>query len=193
MPAAAFRADAGALRGMRRALDRIAGGLGLVERYSAAGVLIAMTALYAFNVLVRTFAPAYASVFAWIDEAARYMLVWLVFLAAGITLELGRHVSVDIVRGRLPAGAERWLFGLIDLVGLAFSLGAAVVALDLALLVKGTGQISPTLGVPIYPVYVAPVFGFASLAFRFLLRLVSVRDARRWPVAPAWLDSRESR
>jgi len=178
---------------MRRALDRIASGLGLAERYCAAGVLLAMTALYAFNVLVRTFTPAYASVFAWIDEAVRYMMVWLVFLAAGLTLELGRHVSVDILRGRLPTLPERLLFGVIDLVGLAFSLGVAFVALDLALLIKGTGQISPTLGLPIYWVYIAPVFGFASLAFRFLLRLVSVRDARRWPVVPAWLDSSESR
>lgn len=177
---------------MRRALDRIASGLSLAERYCAAGVLLLMTALYAFNVLVRTFAPAYASVFAWIDEAVRYLMVWLVFLAAGLALELGRHVSVDILRGRLPALPERWLFGLIDLVGLAFALGAAVVALDLALLIKGTGQMSPTLGVPIYWVYFAPVFGLASLAFRFLLRLASVRDARRWPVVPAWLESRES-
>jgi TRAP-type transport system small permease protein len=176
---------------MKRALERIADGLGLAERYSAAGVLIAMTALYGFNVLVRAFAPAYASVFAWIDEAARYCLVWLVFLAAGITLELGRHVSVDVVRGRLPAVPERVLFGAIDLVGLIFSVGAAIVAFNLSLFVKGTGQISPTLGVPTYVLYVAPVVGFASLAFRFLLRLLSVRDARRWPVTPAWLESRD--
>jgi hypothetical protein len=46
---------------MRRALERIADGLGLAERYGAAGVLIVMTALYGFNVLVRALAPAYAS------------------------------------------------------------------------------------------------------------------------------------
>lgn len=176
---------------MRRTLERIANGLGFAERYSAAGVLIAMTALYAFNVVVRALAPAYASVFAWVDEAVRYMLVWLVFLAAGLTLELGRHVSIDIVRGRLPAAPERVLFGVIDLVGLAFSVGAAIVAFNLALFVKGTGQISPTLGVPTYVLYVAPIVGFASMAFRFLLRLLSVRDARRWPVAQTWLESSE--
>lgn len=176
---------------MRRALERFADGLGLAERYGAAGVLIAMTALYGFNVLVRALAPAYASMFAWIDEAARYGLVWLVFLAAGITLELGRHVSIDVVRGRLPAALEHLLFAAIDLVGLVFSVGAAIIAFDLTLFVKGTGQISPTLGVPTYVLYVAPVVGFASLAFRFLLRLISVRDARRWPVAPAWLESRD--
>jgi len=178
---------------MRRALERIADGLGLVERYGAATVLLVMTALYAFNVLVRGLLPGYASTFAWIDEAVRYMLVWLVFLAAGITLELGRHVSVDVVRGRLPAVPERVVFGVIDLVGFAFSVGAAVVALQLTLFVKGTGQISPTLGVPTYVLYVAPIIGFASLAFRFLLRLLGIRDSRRMPVTPAWLETREAR
>ncbi|MCL4799038.1 MAG: TRAP transporter small permease subunit [Burkholderiales bacterium] len=169
-------------------LHRIADALGLVERHAAAGVLLGMTALYAFNVLVRALAPGYASVFAWIDEAVRYMLIWLVFLATGLALELGRHVSVDIIRGRLGAGPERALFAVIDLVGLAFSVGAALIAIELTLFVRATGQISPTLGVPVYVLYVAPVVGFASLAFRFLLRLMSVRDARRWPVAPGWLE-----
>jgi TRAP-type C4-dicarboxylate transport system permease small subunit len=185
---AAALPHAGARRGMKRRLERIADSLGLAERYGAAGMLVAMTVLYGFNVLVRAVAPAYASLFAWIDEAAGYMLVWVVFLAAGITLEVGRHVSVDVLRGRLPAGPERILFGVIDVVGLAFSVGAALMAVELALFVRGTGQTSPTLGIPVYVLYVAPAIGFASMAFRFLLRLVSVRDARRQPVAAPWLE-----
>jgi TRAP-type C4-dicarboxylate transport system permease small subunit len=146
-----------------------------------------MTFLYGFNVLVRSLAPSYASEFAWVDEAARYMLVWVVFLAAGITLEVGRQVSVDLMRGRLRALHERLLFALIDVVGLVSCLGAALIALQLARFVMSTGQMSPTLGVPTYVLYVAPAFGFSSMAFRFLLRLLSVRDARRKPPTAAWL------
>lgn len=172
---------------MKAALGRLADILGTAERYGAAALLIVMTLLYGINVLVRALAPAYASHLAWVDEAARYMLVWVVFLAAGITLEVGRQVSVDVLRARLQAWQERALFALIDAVGLVFCLGAAVVAVQLAHFVMGTGQISPTLGVPTYILYLAPAFGFASMAFRFLLRLLSVRDARRQPPKAAWL------
>ena len=172
---------------MRAALARCADLLGTAERYGAAAVLIVMTFLYAFNVLVRALLPAYASAFAWVDEAARYMLIWTVFLATGLTLEVGRHVSVDLIRGRLRPARERVLFALIDVVGLLACAGAALLALRMAHFVMGTGQISPTLGMPIYLVYVAPAFGFASMAFRFLLRLLSVRDARRQPPKGAWL------
>lgn len=172
---------------MKAALGRLADILGTAERYGAAALLIVMTFLYGFNVLVRTLAPSYASHLAWVDEAARYMLVWVVFLAAGVTLEVGRQVSVDVLRARLRASQERVLFALIDAVGLAFCLGAAVFAVQLAHFVMGTGQISPTLGVPTYILYLAPAFGFASMALRFLLRLLSVRDARRQPPKAAWL------
>jgi TRAP-type C4-dicarboxylate transport system permease small subunit len=174
---------------VRAALGRLADILGTAERYGAAAVLIAMTFLYAFNVLVRALAPAYASLFAWVDEAARYMLIWTVFLATGLTLEVGRHVSVDLIRGRLQPRHERVLFALIDVLGMLACAGAAYLALQMTRFVMGTGQISPTLGIPIYWVYVAPAFGFASMAFRFLLRLLSVRDARRQPPGGAWLGS----
>lgn len=172
---------------MRRALARAADALGAAERYGAAAALIAMTFLYGVNVLVRAAAPAYASALAWIDEGARYLLVWVVFLAAGVTLEVGRQVSVDLIRGRLRAAHERTLFALIDAVGLVFCAGAAVIAVRLAHFVMQSGQISPTLGMPTYVLYVAPAVGFASMAFRFLLRLAGIRDARRHPPNAAWL------
>jgi TRAP-type C4-dicarboxylate transport system permease small subunit len=166
---------------------RVADVLGIAERYGAAAILAVMTFLYGFNVLVRALLPSYASDLAWIDEAARYMMIWVVFLGAGITLEVGRQVSVDLLRGRLAPRLERLLFALIDVVGFVFCAGAAVFSVQLAHFVMTTGQSSPTLGVPVFFIYIAPAAGFSSMAFRFLLRLFSVRDARRQPVGGAWL------
>ncbi|MEP7060994.1 MAG: TRAP transporter small permease [Betaproteobacteria bacterium] len=174
---------------MRQQIARFADALGVFERYVAAILMIAMTALYALNVIVRMILPTHASEFAWIDEASRYMLVWAVFLAAGLTLEIGRHVSVDLVHAHLGPRSARVLFSIIDVVGFVFSVGAAWYSLQLTLFVAGTGQISPTLGVPAYILYAAPFFGFISVAFRYLLRLASVRDARRTPVQAGWLGS----
>jgi TRAP-type C4-dicarboxylate transport system permease small subunit len=177
---------------MRRALEAAADAWGAIQRYGAALLMISMTALYGLNVLVRALLPQYASTFAWIDEAARYMLVWVVFLAAGIALEVGRHIVIDLLWRRLGARAERWLFALIDVVGLAFCALMMVLSIQLTIFVAGSGQISPTLGVPAYVLYVAPVVGFASLTFGFLLRIFAVRDARRTPPAAAWLKGTES-
>jgi len=179
--------DTGPVGTTKRQLARVADLLGLIERYLTAILMIVMTALYAFNVLIRMVLPTHASTFAWIDEATRYMMIWVVFLAAGVTLEIGRHVSVDLIRPFLRPRALTVLFIIIDIVGLLSSLAAMVFSFNLAVFVANTGQISPTLGIPTYVLYVAPTLGFASLAFRFLLRLINIRDARRAPVAADWL------
>lgn len=176
----------------KRRIARSADILGVVERYVTGALVIVMTALYALNVLIRLFLPSYASTFAWIDEAARYMLIWVVFLAAGITLEVGRHVCVDIAYNWLARRIVESIFKIIDVVGFVFSLAAAYFSLNLTLFVAGTGQISPTLGIPTYVLYVAPFVGFLLLAFRYLLRLANIRDARRTPVSAAWLGSGHS-
>jgi TRAP-type C4-dicarboxylate transport system permease small subunit len=172
---------------MRRSIEAAADAWGAVQRYSAAVIMIVMTVLYGFNVLVRSILPEFAATFAWIEEGARYMLVWIVFLAAGIALETGRQILIDLWWGRLGERSRRWLFGVIDVAGVLFSIYMAVLAFELSLFIAGTGQISPTLGIPAYILYVAPVVGFASLAFGFVLRLFSIRDARRKPAKAEWL------
>lgn len=172
-----------------RRIERFVDGLGLVERYFAGSLVIAMTALYVFNIFVRVVFPTYASDVAWVDDAARYMLIWVVFLAAGITLEAGRHVSVNIMHQYFSARVVSVLFRIIDFVGFFFSIGVAYFSLSLAVFVARTGQVSPTLGVPVFVLYVAPSLGFLLLAFRYLLRIFSLRDARRNPRRPLWLGS----
>jgi TRAP-type C4-dicarboxylate transport system permease small subunit len=176
---------------VRRTIESVVEAWGAVQRYAAAIIMIVMTALYGFNVLVRAILPQFSSSLAWIDEGARYMMVWIVFLAAGVALETGRHVLIDLLWCRWNATTKRLVFALIDVIGLAFSVFMVVLSVQLTLFIAQSGQISPTLGVPAYVLYVAPIVGFASLALIYLLRLFSMRDARRKPVAAEWLGTAE--
>jgi TRAP-type C4-dicarboxylate transport system permease small subunit len=94
---------------------------------------------------------------------------------------------IDMWWGRLGERGRRWLFAVIDVAGILFSVYMAVLAFQLSLFIARTGQISPTLGIPAYVLYVAPVVGFVSLALGFVLRLFSLRDARRKPPSAEWL------
>jgi C4-dicarboxylate transporter DctQ subunit len=175
---------------MRRAVESIADAWSTIQRYAAAIIMIVMTALYAFNVLVRALFPQFAAALAWVDEGARYMMVWIVFLAAGVALEAGRHVLIDLLWQRWSERTRRAVFALIDIVGLSFSAYIAMLAIQLTLFIAQSGQISPTLGVPTYVLYVAPAVGFVSLALLYLGRLFGMRDARRKPIATEWLGTR---
>lgn len=150
--------------------------LRLVERSILIFLFLAMVALYFVSVVMREVGGTLASDFAWIEEAVRLMSLFLVFLALGLALERGKHVSITNMRDALPDGLRRPLLGLIDLVGLVFSLYLAWLAFALVRFVMNSGQRSPTLDIPMGLIYLAPVAGFLLLGLRYGLSLFGVID-----------------
>jgi C4-dicarboxylate transporter DctQ subunit len=163
---------------MKRSIETIAERLVAMQGYTAAIFLIVMTGLYGFNVLARTFLPKLSGSLAWIDDAARYLMIWIVFLAVGVALASGRHIVVDMAWRHLGA-AKSLIFRLIDVTGFLFSALLTVLSVQLAMFIAQTGQISPTLQLPTYLLYIAPIVGFASLTMIYLLRVFGFCDARR--------------
>ncbi|WP_116134139.1 TRAP transporter small permease [Tropicimonas sp. IMCC34043] len=148
--------------------------LRLAERSLLVLILLSMVALFFLGVVTREVGGVFASRFAWIEEATRILNIFLVFLALGLALERGKQVSIDTLQNRLPPAALRVLCAVIDTVGLVFSVYMSWLGLQLVAFVLKTGQTSPTLGLPMGWVYMAPVIGFALLALRYGLRLAGV-------------------
>ncbi|WFE74730.1 TRAP transporter small permease [Roseinatronobacter sp. S2] len=150
--------------------------LRLIERSVLVAIFLTMVALYFSNVVAREMGGQIASSFAWIEEAVRMLNLFLVFLGLGLALERGRHVGIRNLRDKLPEGVRRVLLKITDVAGLAFALYIAWLGFGLAQFVLGTGQRSPTLGVPMGLIYLAPVAGFVLLALRYGLSLFGVID-----------------
>lgn len=148
----------------------------LAERAFLVTLFLAMVVLFFGNVVAREIGGTFASKFAWIEEAVRFMNVFLVFIALGLALEKGRHVGIDTLRNRLPAGIRNVLLKIIDGTGFFFSIYLAWLGTGLVKFVLMTGQRSPTLDIPIGWVYSAPVIGFGLLALRFALSFFGVID-----------------
>lgn len=142
-----------------------------IERFVIVALFLGMVALFFANVVIREVFPAYASQMAWSEEAVRRANTVMVFLSLGLTLEAGRHIAVDTFRDRLPDALRTPLLKLIDITGLVFSLYMSWLAWGLSMFVLGTGQRSPTLGVEIGWLYLAPMVGFLLLALRYALSL----------------------
>lgn len=148
----------------------------LVERTFLVTIFLAMVVLFFGNVVAREIGGTFASKFAWIEEAVRFMNVFLVFIALGLALEQGRHVGIDTLRDKLPDNIRNILLKMIDAIGFLFSIYLAWLGTILVDFVLSSGQRSPTLNVPIGWVYLAPVIGFGLLALRFGLSFFGVID-----------------
>ncbi len=167
---------------MRKILGSILSGIRTVERVLVISINLIMVALYTFNVLVREILPQYSSSFAWIDEATRLLMVWAVFLALGLALERGRHVVVTTLLEKLPKTPQKLVCLLINSTGIVFSCYLAWLGYARVKFVMRTGQVSPTLGLPMYWLYVAPTVGFMLLALRYGLELLNINNRHTRPI-----------
>lgn len=148
----------------------------LAERTFLVTLFLAMVFLFFGNVVAREIGGTFASKFAWIEEAVRFMNVFLVFVALGLALEKGRHVGIDTLRDRLPTPIRAVLLKVIDATGFCFSIYLAWLGIGLVQFVLMTGQRSPTLDIPVGWAYCAPVIGFGLLALRFALSFFGIID-----------------
>ncbi len=105
---------------------------------------------------------------AWANEATRYAIVWMVFFGAGRAARDGAHITIDALQEVLPANAAR----VVARAGCFLSAaGCAVLGWYSAVLVHYMTQfrqLSPSLEIPLWIVYLALPIGFAIMTLRFL-------------------------
>ncbi len=150
--------------------------LSRLEEYLLAAIIILMVVLFAGAVLAREISIDLARRTEWVDEATRYLMVWMVFLGLGLALAQGKHIAMGSYLERMGDRPRRLIRRLIDVVGLCFSLYIAWFGADITMLVFNSGQTSPTLGISNAILYLALPVGFALLAIRYAASLFGIID-----------------
>jgi TRAP-type C4-dicarboxylate transport system permease small subunit len=98
----------------------------------------------------------------WTEEAARYLLIWLVLLGSGVAMRNHSHLQVDILTASLPEGPSRVLDAIVTVLTSIF-LGIVVVY-GVQLTFNNMRQLSPALKLPMGIVYAAlPIGGALTL------------------------------
>lgn len=103
----------------------------------------------------------------WADEVARYSMIWVTFLGAGLALREGAHAAITNAQDALPTGGQRALRGLILLI--MFGFFAFMVWVGLDYMGRMSVQKSAALRVPMKWIYAAMPVGFALLIVHLAL------------------------
>jgi TRAP-type transport system small permease protein len=159
--------------GARRAFDRV---YNAVRRLNAACmavacVLIGLIALLTvWEAITRYFFRQPAT---WTYPVSSYMLLFSIYLALGLTLQKGGHVSVDFVVEMASPPVRRWLDRLGHVLGLGFVLVFLVQSIRVTSrqLAEGQRDIS-ALSLPIGPIAAVVPVGLTLLALTYLLVLI---------------------
>ena len=103
----------------------------------------------------------------WSDEVARYTMIWLTFLGAGLALREGAHVAIANAQEALPGPAQRALRWAILLILFAFFGFMVWVGIDY--MNRMAIQKSAALRLPGYWAYAALPAGFALMMVHLAL------------------------
>jgi C4-dicarboxylate transporter DctQ subunit len=113
----------------------------------------------------------------WSEELARYLFIWLVFIAASVGFRRGVHLGVDFFVSLLPSGLRK-ATTIGTYVFLSFLLAAtAWVGIDMTQMVNF--QLSPAMRMPMSWVYAAiPVGAFLMLIEVMIILVNIIREKR---------------
>ncbi len=93
--------------------------------------------------------------FPWGEEAARYLMVWGIFLGISIGVRKKAHLGVEAFIYRLPANMIKKAMFVSQLIMMAGYLWFAYLSFELVLRIKATGQTSAAMQLPMYYIYAA--------------------------------------
>jgi|26BtaG_2_1085354.scaffolds.fasta_scaffold00158_23 TRAP-type C4-dicarboxylate transport system permease small subunit len=100
------------------------------------------------------------------DEIGRFTLMWFALLAAAYVLGQRRHLAIDLLSGLQPGPLKRSVAVLLTVLIALFSLALLVGGWLLATKTLETGQVTPTLRIPMGYVYLAvPVSAVLMLVY----------------------------
>ncbi|MBI4549002.1 MAG: TRAP transporter small permease subunit [Ignavibacteriae bacterium] len=146
--------------------------LAFIERTLVVLLLGVMVLLAFSQVILRN---VFSTGFLWADPLLRHMVLWVGFVGASLATQQEKHISIDLITRFVSPKiktASRIMTNLLAGIVCAFLANAAWTFL---LSEMESGDVLFTIGKTSFPLWwfeaIIP-FGFAFIAFRFLLRVV---------------------
>lgn len=98
------------------------------------------------------------------EEFIRYSMIYITFIGMAICFRKGLHVGVDLLMTSLKTDRKRYLQLLINILALVFMIFLVKYGVDLVMFSYNSGQISPSLEIKTYMIYLAiPVGALLSI------------------------------
>lgn len=141
------------------------------------GVTVAIFLVLVIVVFLQVICRMIGIAVPWTEEVARFLFIWLIYLAGYITINKGLNITFDLVLDSLPDKIWKVVFTLVNIIsiiflGLIVVLGSKVAAMNMT-------QLSTVLRIPIGLIYWAiPVGSVAMIVaqIEMYVKLIKKRD-----------------
>lgn len=142
-----------------------------LEEYVLVAMMIFLVIIVAVQVFFR-FVINFS--FGWSEELARYLLIWIAWIAASYAVRENAHIRVEIVKDLFGDKIKKIIEVVVLLICFSFALFLAIEGTKYIFNVKATNQVSPSLGIDIWIVYLAVPVGGILMSFRFIQQIIFI-------------------
>ena len=162
-------------------LKALEAGLLATNRFAVVLMMMAMAGLVFANVVSRY---VFGDSLNWSEEIARYLMIWVTYVGAGLAMREGQHVAIEYAQTLLPRALQPWVRGFVAASILIFLAILTVVGVQFSEF--AWRQRSPVMQWPMGAVYLAIPIGSLLFALHFL---TIVRD---WVTATPGFEEPEA-
>jgi TRAP-type C4-dicarboxylate transport system permease small subunit len=143
------------------------------NRWIIMAMMAVMTVLVFMNVVCR-----YIFNFSiiWAEEVSQYLMVWVVFLAAGLAFREGRHVAIEMLQDRLPSRTQGITRHIVALLLILFM--GILIVLGFQFARFAWDQETPVLNIPLGIPYLAVPIGALLLMIHLFFMYRAYIDRR---------------
>jgi len=91
----------------------------------------------------------------WPEELARYLMIWMSFVAGAVGFRKGAHMGVDILVNKFTGKSKQVLIMIQSMLIILFTVVVAYFAMVVINMQLTTGQLSPALQINLAYIYLA--------------------------------------
>ena len=141
-----------------------------VEKIICVAAILIMLVVLSYQVLSR-YVVKQSNI--WTEELARYLYIWLVFVGVSYAEREFIHIKIDVLGKVFPKKFRPTAALIGEILLFAFAVYMVYVSIPYVQATIARGQFSQALKISMAFPYIAIPFGFALLAIRVLLNIIT--------------------
>ncbi|ALC82681.1 MULTISPECIES: TRAP transporter small permease [Bacillus] len=114
----------------------------------------------------------------WSEELSRYILIWIAWIGTSYAVRVNSHIRVELIKKIIPKHLLKWFECFVLFIWFLFAFFLAYQGTILIMKMKMTGQLSPSIEIPMWILYLIVPIGGGLMSIRLLQKMYIVLSSK---------------
>jgi len=141
------------------------------------GVMLMFMSTLAFIQVITRYVFFFSIV--WLEEATRYMMVWMTFVGAAVAVEKQDNISIDLIPTLLKGRLKFDFYPILNIAIFIFSCISVYYSSNLVSKTFAVSQQTPAMRIPMAIIYGGMLISYVLMAFHSFVRIIMLAKGKK--------------